>query len=271
MSRRQGSLARDWDKLTAKMARGGPIPTPLPAVLPLDAIRLVPGVFQHRDPNEHEGQSHVRNLVQSIGRSASRTLDPLTVWWDGKAWIGIDGHHRHAAYKAAALGGDHLVPVEVFEGSLGEAMAQAAAGNTKNRRQMSTSEKTQAAWRIVVMDESLSKAQIAEAASVAQGTVANMRRVHKKLCAVADCATFDAPVRDHRELRWLDARRLAEGRDAREVDWVADDEKAAEAMASAILKAIGRQGKKLHVLARALELYDSRLEDALKEHWGVNE
>jgi len=39
-------------------------------------------------------------------------------------------------------------------------------------------------------------------------------------------------------------------------------------MAAAIRKAIGDRGsKKLHVLAHALEIYDSRLADALIEHW----
>jgi len=54
----------------------------------------------------------------------------------------------------------------------------------------------------------------------------------------------------------------------RDVDWKSKDEKEAIAMAAAIRKAIGDRGsKKLHVLAHALEIYDSRLADALIEHW----
>lgn len=263
-------MTSDWKKLEAQLVKGKPQPEVLSSGLALGSIRLRPSVFQHRDPNQHEGQAHVRKLVEAIGRSKTKTLDPLTVWWDGRTWTGIDGHHRHAAYTAASVGANHLVPVEVFNGSLGEAFAQAAAGNSKNKRAMTTGEKTQAAWRMVVMDASLSKADIADAAGVSQGSVANMRRVHKQLAEAAEGASFDAPTGDHRDLRWLDAKRLADGGEAPDVDWEAKDEEDAIAMAAAIGKAIGKQGhRKLHVLARALEIYDSRLEDSLMERWGA--
>ncbi|MBC7483082.1 MAG: hypothetical protein H7337_14575 [Rhizobacter sp.] len=270
MSRKHGgSLTSDWQKLEAQLAKAKAQPKlEAPTKLALGSIRLRPNVFQHRDPNQHEGTAHVRKLVEAIGRSKTRTLEPLIVWWDGRTWTGIDGHHRHAAYTAAAVGANHLVPVEVFEGSLGAAMAQAAAGNSRNKRAMTTGEKTQAAWRMVVMDDSLSKATVADAAGVSQGSVANMRRVHKQLCEAAEDASFDAPNGDHRDLRWLDAKRIADGGEARDVDWKSKDEKEAIAMAAAIRKAIGDRGsKKLHVLAHALEIYDSRLADALIEHW----
>jgi hypothetical protein len=267
-----GSLTNDWQKLEAQLAKGRPRPKVAPTGLALGSIRLRPSVFQHRDPNEHEGRAHVRKLVEAISRSKTKALEPMTVWWDGKTWTGIDGHHRHAAYTAAAVGGNHIVPVEVFEGTLGEAMAQAAAGNSKNKRPMTTAEKAQAAWRMVVMDQSLSKVSVAEAACVSQSTVANMRRVHAQLVARAEVGGdgLDAPVvADHRDLRWTDARRLANGGEAREVDWDAKDEEDAVAMAVSIRKAIGSRGSlKLHVLARALELYDSRLEDTLMDYWG---
>ena len=269
--RNKGSLTGEWGKLEAQLARNKPQPV-APTGLPLNSIRLRPTVFQHRDPNEHEGKAHIRKLVESIGRSRSKTLEPLTVWWDGAGWTGIDGHHRHAAYAAAQVGSGHIVPVDVFVGSLGEAMAKAAAGNSKNKLPMTTAEKAQSAWRLVVMDQSLSKAAVAESASVSQATVANMRRVHKQLSDAAEASDFDAPSGDHRNLRWADARRLAGGREARDVDWEAKDEKDAIAMAHAIRKAIGDRGsKKLHVLARALEIYDSRLEDTLMDYWGAKD
>ena len=265
-------MTSDWQKLETQLAKGRPHPKVLPTGLPLSDIRLRPNVFQHRDPNEHEGKAHVRKLAEAIGRSKSKTIEPMTVWWDGRTWTGIDGHHRHAAYKAAAVGVNHLVPVEVFVGSLAEAVAQAAAGNSKNKRPMTTAEKTQAAWRMVVMDDSLSKVAVAAAAGVSQASVANMRRVHKQLCDAAEDAAFDAPTGDHRDLRWLDAKRLADGGQPRDVDWEAKDEKEAVAMAADIRKAIGNRGsKKLYVLARALEIYDSRLEDTLMDYWGAKD
>jgi ParB-like chromosome segregation protein Spo0J len=272
MSRQsRAPLTREWDRLVVQLSKGKPQPKPHPSGLPLSDIRLRPNVFQHRDPNEHEGEAHVRKLVEAIGRSNTKTLEALTVWWDGRGWTGIDGHHRHAAYKSAGVGVNHLVPVEVFEGTLGGAMAQAAAGNSKNKRQMTTAEKTQAAWRMVVMDGSLSKAAVADAAGVSQSSVASMRKVHKKLNDEAENAAFEAPPNDHRNMRWADAKRLADGGESRDIDWESKDEKEAEGMALAIRKAIGNRGsQKLTVLARALELYDSRLEDTLMEHWGRN-
>ena len=269
-------MTSDWQKLESQLASGKPQPDVLPTVLPLKSIRLRPNVFQHRDPNGYEGKAHVRKLAEVIGRSKSQTLDAMTVWWDGRGWTGIDGHHRHAAYTAAQVGTSHVVPVDVFEGSLGEAMAQAAAGNSKNKRPMTTAEKAQSAWRMVVMDQSLSKAAVAEAAGVSQSTVASMRRVHGQLCAEEATITADdlsARVTiDHRDSKWTDARRLADGRAAPDFDWEAADEKEAEAMALAIRKAIGDRGsKKLHVLARALEIYDSRLEDTLMDYWGAKD
>lgn len=270
-----GSLTSDWHKLEAQLAKGRPQPKVLPTGLPLNSIRLRPNLFQHRDPNEHEGRAHVRKLAEAIGRSKSRTLEPMTVWWDGRGWTGIDGHHRHSAYRLAAVEANHIVPVDVFEGSLGEAMAQAAAANSKNKRSMTTAEKAQAAWRMVVMDQSLSKADVADAAGISQSTVANMRRVHGQLCAEATAGADDIDARvtsDHRDIRWADAKRLVDGREAQDMEWQAADEKAAVAMALAIRKAIGDRGsKKLHVLARALELYDSRLEDALMDYWGAKD
>jgi len=275
--RKQGSFVAGWSKLEAQLARGKPQPKLTPSGLPLSQIRMRPDVFQHRDPNEYEGQSHVRKLVEALNRSPTGALEPMTVWWDGRGWTAIDGHHRHAAYKGVPTSGDRTVPVTVFKGSLGEALAQAVAANSKNKRTMSTAEKTQAAWRIVVMEQGLSKAAIADAAGVSPGTVATMRRIHGQLCTKAEAKSddLDGPIPiEHRDLRWADARRLAEGRDAPNVDWEAKDEKAAVEMAVAIRKAIGNRGsQKLHVLARALELYDSRLEDSLMDYWSakVNE
>lgn len=271
--RKRGSFAAEWSKLEAQVARGKPQPKVPPLGLPLSQIRMRPNVFQHRDPNEHEGQAHVRKLAEALNRSPTAALEPMTVWWDGKGWTAIDGHHRHAAYKVVGAGGDRTVPVMTFEGSLVGALAEAAAANSKNKRIMSTAEKTQAAWRIVVMEQGLSKAEIADAAGVSPGTVATMRRIHVQLCAEAEARSDDldaSMIVEHRDLRWAEARRLAEGREAPDVDWEAKDETAAIAMAVAIRKAIGNRGsQKLHVLARALELYDSRLEDTLMDYWSA--
>lgn len=272
MKRKNGySLAEDYATLTRQVEKGTPHPTPLPTKLPLTEIRLWQKVFQHRGFQGHASKAHVLKLVAAIRKRKGRALDPVTVWWDGKGWACVDGHHRHEAYSLAELGSKHLVPVEVFEGTLSQAMAAAASANTKDKLPMSSAEKSNAAWRMVVMT-SMSKADAAKAAGVSESTVANMRKVAAHLDSKITEATDDLQVpiqANYRDLSWGDAKRLAEGRDASDFDRDVADEKKAQDMALALRKALGAEGGKYpEVLARALEIYDSRLPDTLAEWWG---
>lgn len=170
MSRKKTPLLTDeWHKLKRQVEVGKPQPLALPVVLPLRSIRMWPAVFQHRGPKGVDGDRHVRNLAASIRKSKSRTLDPVKVRWDGKGWACIDGHHRIDAYKAASVGRTHTVPVEAFEGSQDEAMSEAASGNTKDKLSMSGAEKSNAAWRMVVVT-AMSKANVAMASGVSEST-----------------------------------------------------------------------------------------------------
>ena len=103
-------------------------------------------------------------LTAALRKRKSRTFDALTVWWDGKGWACVDGHHRHAAYKVAGVG---TIPVNVFVGSLAQAMAAAAGANTKDKLIMTRTEKSDAAWHMVTMIE-MSKAEVAAAAGVSE-------------------------------------------------------------------------------------------------------
>jgi hypothetical protein len=85
-------------------------------------------VFQHRRPARDASDRHVRELADAV--KAHGTLAPVTVWWDGKHWSCIDGHHRHQAYMA---GHRSDVPVEVFEGTPEEAVARAAGARGDQR------------------------------------------------------------------------------------------------------------------------------------------
>jgi hypothetical protein len=155
-----------------------------------------------------------------------------------------------------------MVPVEAFEGSLAQAMAQAAAGNSKAKLSMTSAEKSNAAWRLVAVTD-LSKAETAKAAGVSEGTVANMRRVHTVLKLREDRnsdALLVSPLGDLADLSWPDAKRLAEGRDKPDFDWEAANAKKAQEWATALAKTFGREaGKNPAVFAMALEIYDSRL------------
>ena len=271
MSRRsEKAFADEWDTMVRRLAAGKPQPRPPPKQLPLTKIRLNVAVFQHRDRRGGESDAHVRRLAAVVRKGAGRTLDPIKVWWDGRAWVCIDGHHRYDAYRAAGYTTTHAVPVEAFEGSASDAISAAASGNTKDKLAMSTTEKSNTAWRLTVATD-MSKAEVAKIATVSDSTVATMRRVHALLKARSDTRDdllAGRATQDHRSLSWADAKRLAQGREAPDFDRDAANEKKAQEMAMSLRKALGKEGAKYpEILARALEIYDTRLMDRLVEWW----
>ncbi len=275
MKRKSGySFEADCTTLSAQVAKGKPQPAKLPSELPLAEIKQWPKVFQHRSFLGYVSESHIKTLATAIKRSKSKSLDPILIWWDGKGWACVDGHHRHAAYALAEVGSKHLVPVEVFRGTLWQAMGAAASANTRNKLAMSSAEKSNAAWRIVAMTE-MSKAEAAIATGVSESTVASMRKICNQLEAMVNATLSELSISPHsnfRDLSWEQAKRLAEGRDEVDFDWDEANEKKAQEMAAALRKAIGKEGwKKPEVLARALELYAERLPEQLVEFWGYRE
>lgn len=259
MSRKQQqTLGQAWEALLHQHSRGKPAPSLPPGepTLPLRRIKLRPEVFQHRRPSGPASAAHIKDLMSS---AKERPLDPLLVWWDGKHWTCIDGHHRIEAYKRA--GGFDEVPVRVFRGTPEQASLQAARGNSRAKLQMSATEKLGAAWRIVSTASDVSKQETAEASGASERTVANMRKVRDQLLQMSKVPT---------EMSWDAARRLASGEDAAEsIDWEDRNEKEAQEMANKLLAALGKRGQqRVEALARALEIYSSQLPAQLVEHWG---
>lgn len=258
MSRKRTmTLAESWQALLDQHDNGKAPPGVPPKQLTLRQIKLRPEVFQHRRPAHHASASHIRELTST---AKERSLEPLLVWWDGKNWTCIDGHHRIEAYRNA--GADYEVPVEVFQGTPEEASLQAARGNSRAKLQMSNTEKLGAAWRIVTTSTKASKAQTAEASGASERTVAHMRKVRDQLRQKGE---------EPAEMSWEAARRMAAGEAPEsEVDWDARIEQEAQEMAAKLLKALGKRGhQRVEVLARALELYGSQLPAQLGDYWGL--
>jgi hypothetical protein len=88
------------------------------------------------------------------------------------------------------------VPVEVFDGSLNQAMRAAAEANTKDKLPMSRSEKSNTAWHLVTMAD-MTKVEVSKASSVSESTVATMRKVFIQLESKENDETDDlmAPTR----------------------------------------------------------------------------
>lgn len=246
-----------FDALKAQWSKGKPQPVPHPQTLFLSSIEVREMVFQHRKPHMHASERHVRELADV---AKQRDLDRLTVWWDGKGWTVIDGHHRLKAYKLA--GKEHeFVPVEVFEGTPEEALGRAAEANTKDKLQMSSSEKSTAAWRLVVMSEGRSKAQQAQDAGVSVRLVAMMRKAKSTL--LNDLEHLPARLA---EMSWHEARSAAAG-ETRE--WTSEEEEVrVEKMATALRKALGATAdQQPDIFRQALERFSPQLAKALEEDY----
>jgi hypothetical protein len=240
--KRMQTPSEAWAALKKQVATGKPQPEP-PARLPLTSIKLRPEVFQQRKPAPHASQAHVRALGKSLGAGVKAELDPLAVWWDGRGWTCIDGHHRMAAYQQARERGAE-VPVEVFEGAPEAALAYSARANTKDKLAMSRSEKMNAAWKLVVIAGDLSRADVAEASGASSRHIATMRSVKRRLEEMAKFAEDADPFGnddpkhpgDPAALTWDAARRLAAGEDQ---DGVFDEDARVDELATKLRKALG--------------------------------
>ncbi|WP_378596969.1 ParB/RepB/Spo0J family partition protein [Nitratireductor kimnyeongensis] len=212
-----------------------------------------------------EDECHIEELQAAIGHGEEpRMLDPITVWWGGDIYYVVDGHHRLTAYDRQKVTTD--IPVEVFEGTLDQAMAHSAALNSKNRLPMRLEDKLNYAWRLVLVS-SLSKRQIVDSCGVANGTVGEMRSVKAKL--LEDPATT---VEDLQSLSWKDARMNSRGVAAKELTCPeAAVRKRAERYVKSILRAVkDRPFVDPEAFAMALVMLDERLPSVLMQTdaWG---
>lgn len=247
-------------ELEQSIAAGSPPPAEAPRRLPVESILEFPEVFQPRGPAGHASNAHVRGL--SKVPMSGHALDPITVFWVGYGWAVIDGHHRLRAYRVADWRDD--VPVTAYPGSLDQAMGYAGKLNSGEKLPMSNSEKKALAWKLTTCTK-LSKEQVRLASGMSDGFLSNMRRIRSKLITENGMSLADIAG-----MTWLDAQKQAAGGtlETEAIDRDAWIEEKAQDMANRILKALGKQGQQKHdVLARALEIYDSRLPDSLREFW----
>lgn len=156
---------------------GTTAPDSVPDRLPIIDIELKTALFQPRGLDER----HIQELKRSL--KASGDLDPVTVIYLGGKTILLDGHHRVAAYEITD--GKTSVPVSFFQGTLKEAVLEAGKANSKAKLPMTSAQRQDYAWRLVLLGEGFSKKQIKEASGVSDGQVANMRRVKRKLGNIA--------------------------------------------------------------------------------------
>lgn len=187
-------------------AENGTDPKPkTPRELNLGVIEMVPEVFQVR----HELVSMTR-FGQQVGELFKRIrqgkkLDPMTVWWSGKRWIVIEGHHRLTAYREHAREtntpqGQYKVAVAVFKGTPKGAEKKAGDDNTKARNQMTSAEIQEWTWRLLVTGTETSPTALVELTSVSR------QQVYRMADAIKTLKKGDMAVEEMMELGWWRCR-----------------------------------------------------------------
>lgn len=171
--------------------------------LPRAAITTIENVFQHRSGSEddYDREQHLKQLNNALSRmqDGQKELDPILVMQVDYFWLCIDGHHRLAAYEASDV---EEVPVEIFTGTVDEAISVAGAENLKAKLSLSGRDRSNVAWKLTAAQIG-SKRSVVEKSGVSDGTVAKMRRVRNELVEKGF-----KPA----ELDWVQAQDANEGR-----------------------------------------------------------
>jgi len=128
-------------------------------------------------------EHHVAELVDVLKQGSE--LDPVTLWEDPEtgARVLVDGHHRLAAYRRVEW--SKPIPSQVHHCDLKAARLLAMGENGKARLQFTKTERQNAAWALVCDGSTdqwtYSRAELASASGVGDGTVATMRRTRKQI------------------------------------------------------------------------------------------
>lgn len=198
-----------------------------------------------------------RTLTQAV-RSRGGALDPIVVWWSGKRWYVLDGHHRMRAYRTfnnGAGAGKPITetPVEVFAGTVAAAHAKAVEANSKNHLRMEPADKADAAWRMVCLAAGAGNASaIGLGSGVTRQTVGKMQKHYAEL-------RLRFPGVEPLDQSWKQVMDAIAGRDPKEWN---DDEKEQQAQewAERLTQVAGNKLQKSPgILARALEIYSPAL------------
>lgn len=234
----------------------GCLPTETPRSLHLNQIRMAHSVFQPRQFDDlASSETHIECLVKAINDEPSHTLDPVLVWWSGKYWRVIDGHHRILAYKRyfEKIKHDSCIPVSVFEGSLLEAVMESTRTNSKNKLCMSQDDKLNRSWQLTIIGGQLSKSMIAKSCKVGTATVGRMRKKLKELKPIfgaewhAECLA----------MTWKEATIYGRVQRIIDDDW---EVKLAKQWSRRLAKAFGKKlASQPSVAGKAIQFYSEQL------------
>lgn len=143
----------------------------------LHDLKLDTDLFQPRERGLDKGQ--VDALVSALRRGC--TFPPVDVWVCPQGgYFLVHGHHRYEAYKQ--VGRRRTIEAHVYTCSLAEARLVSIAENSHDRLNLSTTERSQYAWRLYCAHgDAYTQTQLARVSGICRRTVGNMREVHEKL------------------------------------------------------------------------------------------
>ena len=185
----------------------------------------------------------MNELRDAIKRHGVERLDPIYVWWSGKAFFCIDGHHRLAVIRELnaekrlkarsistlekARSEQLVVPVVIHTGTLSEVQAWSSRENGKARISLKKSDRSDWAWKLAVLhwggvlDGKFVMAQRCKDLHISERLLKQMKAAYAKIDAMRPQQSQEAIV-SLAQMGWASAKALAEGRDRSE-SW--DDQK----------------------------------------------
>lgn len=242
-----GAALEGLRTLEARYAILGPF-RGTPSRLPAASIERLAVFDQRTALTEQAVADYTKVLAQGD------KLPPLTVLHVAGRFYLIDGHHRFAAFhqhaKLKNRGKSFSVPVTYFDGSPAEAVFAAVEKNAQHGVRLSTGERTDAAWKLILIGEK-SRSEITRVTMVSRGRLTKMRQVKRALAD--DAANYPA---------WLRALHEASGRSQEPLDEMGLEERKrmkAEKIADQITRAIsGQHAADPELMAMVMEVYMAR-------------
>lgn len=221
-----------------------------PASLPLHGITVADNVFQWRSPGENARarEDHVRQLQRVLVANRNVPLDPLVVTAIGNKFYLVDGHHRLQAYEE--LRWSNPIPVKYFEGNVKQAYVEGFHRNARDKLALTNRDKMEAAWKLTKLGGMKQRA-ISEQTSVSLRRVSDMHKIWKEQGERA------------RGLSWREALR----KEDQEYEGFPLEEKAQKLAKQLAKNCGGKLYVEADVTARALEIIDNRLPEALVREW----
>ena len=252
-------------QLEEELAAGKEPPFDNPHAIAIKHINTAQSVLQPRGLNDiSASEEHIKVLVKAIEQNIpSHTLDPITIWWSGSNYRVIDGHHRLEAYRQVHKAGSiklPSIPVQLFEGSLKDALLESTKLNSKDKLAMTEDDKFDRAWKLVCL-ECYTIRETANVCGVSDPTISRMR---KKLSEYQEKfpQAWNGEVF---HLTWKQAMMLDKEEHEFDEEW---EIKQAKEWAQRLHKAFGiKLSSQPSVAALALQYYSQDLVPSLIGEW----